>query len=169
MCNTRVLILLHQAFTTMVPTPCTFMPTAISKTTTMVSLTIPHAVHLLTTTLLSMLDTTKVKASTESVTPGALPGENLATWELHGARILATLNVTLGCHICKSMPSFIKWSVHLRTKVIENKSKTIDMISSKGQVWQLYLLTNLKMRISPKLRYKTWPLVVTWLTFIVLY
>merc|ERR1712071_611765 len=98
MCNTRVLILLHQAFTTMVPTPCTFLPTAISKTTTMVSLTIPHAVHLLTTTLLSMLDTTKVKASTESVTPG----------ELHGARILATLNVTLGCHICKSMPSFIK-------------------------------------------------------------
>merc|ERR1719464_1235373 len=78
------------------------------QTTIMVSLTIPHAAHLLTTMLLSMLDTTKVKASTESVTPGALPGENLATWELHGARILATLNVTLGCHICKSMPSFIK-------------------------------------------------------------
>merc|ERR1711971_1156799 len=79
--------------------------------------------------LLSMLDTTKVKASTESVTPGALPGENLATLELHGARTLATLNVTLGCHICKSMPSFIKRSVHLRTKDIENKSKNIDMIS----------------------------------------
>merc|ERR1719319_1962155 len=29
--------------------------------------------------LLSMLDTTKVEASTESVTPGALPGENLAS------------------------------------------------------------------------------------------
>merc|ERR1712008_356807 len=58
--------------------------------------------------LLSMLDTTKMKASTESVTPGALHGENLATSGLHGARILATLNVTLGCHICKSMPSFIK-------------------------------------------------------------
>jgi len=72
-------MLLLQVFTTTVPTPCTFMPTAISKTTIMVSLMIPHAAHLLTTMLLSMLDTTKVEASTESVTPGALPGENLAT------------------------------------------------------------------------------------------
>ena len=72
-------MLLLQVFTTMVPTPCTFMPTAISKTTITVSLTIPHAAHLLTTMLLSMLDTTKMKASTESVTPGALLGENLAT------------------------------------------------------------------------------------------
>ena len=55
------------------------MPTAISKTTIMVSLMIPHAAHLLTTMLLSMLDTTKVEASTESVTPGAHLGENLAT------------------------------------------------------------------------------------------
>ena len=55
------------------------MPTAISKTTIMVSLMIPHAAHLLTTMLSSMLDTTKVEASTESVTPGAHLGENLAT------------------------------------------------------------------------------------------
>ena len=66
-------------FTAMVPTQFTFMPTAISKITIMVSLTIPHAAHLLTTMLLSMLDTTKMKASTESVTPGAHLGENLAT------------------------------------------------------------------------------------------
>ena len=72
-------MLLHQVFTTMVPTPSTFMPTATSKTTIMVSLTIPHAAHLLTTMLLSMLDTTKVEASTESVTPGAHLGGNLAT------------------------------------------------------------------------------------------
>ena len=68
-----------RAFTTMAPIPYSFMPTAISKTTIMVSLMIPHAAHLLTTMLLSMLDTTKVEASTESVTPGAHLGENLAT------------------------------------------------------------------------------------------
>ena len=72
-------MLLLQVFTTTVPTLYTFMPTAISKTTIMVSLTIPHAAHLLTTMLLSMLDTTKLMASTESVTPGAHLGENLAT------------------------------------------------------------------------------------------
>ena len=70
---------LLQVFTTTVPTPCTFMPTAISKITILVSLTIPHAAHHLTTMLLSMLDTTKVEASTESVTPGAHLGGNLAT------------------------------------------------------------------------------------------
>ena len=72
-------MLLLRAFTTMVPTQFTFMPTAISKTTIMVSLMIHHAAHLLTTMLLSMLDTTKMKASTESVTPGALLGEKVAT------------------------------------------------------------------------------------------
>ena len=72
-------MLLLKAFTTMDPTPCTFMPTAISKITILASLTILHAAHLLTTMLLSMLDTTKVEASTESVTPGAQLGENLAT------------------------------------------------------------------------------------------
>ena len=40
---------------------------------------IPHAAHLLTTMLLSMLDMTKMKASTESVTPGAQVGEKVAT------------------------------------------------------------------------------------------
>ena len=71
-------MLLLQVFTTMVPTPCTFMPTAISKTTIMVSLTTPHAAHLLTTMLLSMLDMTKMKDTGKSVTPGALLGEKVA-------------------------------------------------------------------------------------------
>ena len=66
-------------FTTMVPTQFTFMPTAISKITIMVSLTILHAAHLLTTMLLSMLDMTKMKGTGKSVTPGALLGEKVAT------------------------------------------------------------------------------------------
>merc|ERR1719483_1698552 len=52
--------------------------------------------------LLSMLDTTKMKASTESVTPGVHLGEKVATLGLHTARTLATLSGMLGCHICKS-------------------------------------------------------------------
>ena len=66
-------------FTTMVPTQFTFMPTAISKITIMVSLTIPHAAHLLTTMLLSMLDMTKMKGTGKSVTPGVVLGEKVAT------------------------------------------------------------------------------------------
>ena len=74
-----VLMLLLIVFTLVVPTQFTFMPTAISKITILVSLTIPHAAHHLTTMLLSMLDMTKMKDTGKSATHGALLGENLAT------------------------------------------------------------------------------------------